>query len=32
MYNAFKQIDRGDLHHFEGCGMICDNYVKKEIN
>lgn len=30
--NAFKQIERGDLHQFEGCGMIYANYVEKEIN
>lgn len=32
MSNGFKQIERGDLYHFEGGGMIYDEHIEKEIN
>lgn len=32
MSNGFKQTERGDLHHFEGCGTIYDKYIGKEVN
>lgn len=32
MFNGFKQIEKGNLHHFEGHGMIYDKHIEKEIN